>query len=191
MRPRSLWLPAATGLARLQQADLLRANREAAAVALEQVGDADETGDELAGGALVDLDRRPELLDAAVVDHHQAVAHRQRLLLVVGDEDERDADLALDPLELELHLLAQLEVERAERLVEQQHVRLVDDRAGERDALALSAGELDRFAGAEARAGGPARVPPPRAPRRCARATRLTRSPYSTFSSTFMCGNSA
>ena len=45
-------------------------------------------------------------------------------------------------LQLLLHLLAQLEVERAERLVEQQHLRLVDERAGERHALALAAGEL-------------------------------------------------
>ena len=141
-------------------------------------------------GPLVDLDRRAELLDAAVVEHGEAVAHRQRLLLVVGDEDEGDPDLALDPLELELHLLAQLEVERAERLVEQQHLRLVDDRARQRDPLALAAGELERLAVAEAgeadhlerRLGA---APP------LGRGTRRTRSPYSTFSSTFMCGNSA
>ena len=49
---------------------------------------------------------------------------------------------ALDLLQLELHLLAQLEVERAERLVEQQRGRAVDERAGERDPLLLAAGEL-------------------------------------------------
>ena len=52
----------------------------------------------------------------------------------------------LDPLQLELHLLAQLQVERAERLVEQQHLRPVDERAGERDPLLLAAGELARAA---------------------------------------------
>ena len=31
-----------------------------------------------------------------VVEHRDPVAHRERLLLVVGDEDEGDADLALD-----------------------------------------------------------------------------------------------
>ena len=65
------------------------------------------------------------------------------------DVDERDADLVLDPLQLELHLLAQLQVERAERLVEQEHTRAVDERAGERDALLLAAGELPRLAAAE------------------------------------------
>ncbi len=63
----------------------------------------------------------PDLFDAAVVEHRDPGAHRQRLTLVVGDEHERDADGVLDRLELDLHLLAQLEVERAERLVEQQH----------------------------------------------------------------------
>ena len=41
---------------------------------------------------------------------------------------------------------ADLRVERAERLVEQQHPRLDRQRAGERHALALAAGELVRVA---------------------------------------------
>ena len=52
----------------------------------------------------------------------------------------------LDVLELDLHLLAQLEVERAQRLVEQQHARPVDERARQGDALALAARELARLA---------------------------------------------
>ena len=65
------------------------------------------------------------------------------------DEDERDADLLLDGLQLDLHLLAQLQVERAERLVEQEHGRPVDERACERDPLTLTPGELVRTAIAE------------------------------------------
>jgi hypothetical protein len=45
----------------------------------------------------------------------------------VGDVDEGQTHLGLDALELELHLPAQLEVERAERLVEQEHLGAVDD----------------------------------------------------------------
>ena len=93
-------------------------------------------------GPLVDLDRDRDLLDDAAVHDRDPVGHRQRLLLVVGDVDEGDADLLLDPLQLELQALAELQVERPERLVEQQHLREVDDRAGERDALLLAAGEL-------------------------------------------------
>ena len=60
----------------------------------------------------------------------------------MSDVDEGDPDLALDPDELELHLLAQLEVEGAERLVEQKDGGLVDERTRQRDALLLSARQL-------------------------------------------------
>ena len=62
--------------------------------------------------------------------------------LVVRDEKEGDAELPLQRLELGLHLFAQLEVERAQRLVEQLHLRLVDERARQRHTLALAAREL-------------------------------------------------
>ena len=79
------------------------------------------------------------LLDPAVAHDDDHVAHRQRLLLVVGHVDEGDPDLALELLELDLHLVAELAVERAERLVEQQHRRVVDERPSQGDALLLTA----------------------------------------------------
>ena len=60
--------------------------------------------------------------------------------------DERDAELVLDALQEELHLLPQLQVERTERLVEEENARPAHERAGERDALLLAAGELARLA---------------------------------------------
>ena len=51
----------------------------------------------------------------------------------------------------ELHLLAELEVERAERLVEEEHARPAHERARERDPLLLAAGELARLAVPNAR----------------------------------------
>ena len=66
------------------------------------------------------------------------------------DEDERDAEPGLQQLQLELHLLAQLPVERAERLVEQQHGGAVHECAGQRDALLLPARELRGLAVGEA-----------------------------------------
>ena len=41
-------------------------------------------------------------------------------------------------------LLPHLRVERAERLIQQQHLRLHGERAGQRDALALATGKLGR-----------------------------------------------
>ena len=54
-----------------------------------------------------------ELLDLARVHDRDPVAHRERLFLVVGHVHERDADLGLDALELDLELAAELEVEGA------------------------------------------------------------------------------
>ena len=50
--------------------------------------------------------------------------------------------LAPDPLELVVEDVAGHGVERAERLVHEQHVGVLRERAGERDALAHAAGEL-------------------------------------------------
>jgi hypothetical protein len=53
----------------------------------------------------------------------------------------------MDALELDLHLLAQRLVERAERLVKQHDVGLEHQRTRQRDALLLlPAGEFGRFA---------------------------------------------
>ena len=123
--------------------------------------------------------------------HHHAVADGQRLGLVVRDHDGGGADLALDAAQLELHLLAQLGVEVGERLVEQQNRRRDHERACDRDALALAAGQLARIAVGEcARA---ARAPASARTRSVARpaATRRISRPKLTFSATVMCGNSA
>ena len=89
------------------------------------------------------------LLDVTVAEDCEPVAHRQGFLLVVRHVDERDPDLALDALELDLHPVPKLEVEGSERLVEQQHLQSVDDRPCERDPLPLAARELRRPAAAE------------------------------------------
>ncbi len=129
-------------LALLEDEQLLRPDHQPLAVPVHHVGDADEPGHELVDRPLIDLDRRPDLLDAASGHDRHPVAHGQGLLLVVRHVDECDADLLLDVLELDLHLLPELEVERAERLVEQEHLGLVHHCSREGDALALAAREL-------------------------------------------------
>ncbi len=89
--------------------------------------------------------RLAELLVATLVHDGDAIRHRHRLFLVVGHVDEGDPDLLLDALELDLHLLAQLEVERTERLVEEQHRGLVDQGARQGDALRLATRDLGRL----------------------------------------------
>src|SRR5262249_19902913 len=112
----------------------------------EEVGVADEAGHEDGGGGLVDLARGAHLLEPAAAHHRDAVRHGERLTLVVGDIDRGDPDLALELLELELHAIAELLVERAQRLVEEEHGRTRDESPGEGHPLLLPARELARIA---------------------------------------------
>ena len=112
---------------------------------------------------LVDLLGRADLLDAAVVEHRDPVAHGQGLVLVMGDEDEGDADLVLDRLQFDLHFLAEFEVERTERLVEEEHLGPVHEGSGESDPLALAAPTAGRAGAVRTRRDGPYRGAAPRA----------------------------
>ena len=105
----------------------------------QPVDGADEAHDELALRMLVELARRAGLLDLALVHDHDLLGDLHRLLLVVGDEDRRHVDLVVEAAQPRAELLADLRVERAERLVEEQHLRLDRERPGERHALALAA----------------------------------------------------
>ena len=60
------------------------------------------------------------------------------------DVNKRDAEASLKVVQLRAQLFAQLEVQRAEGFVEQEDSRFVDDGAGQRHALLLSAGKLRR-----------------------------------------------
>ena len=65
-----------------------------------------------------------------------------RLLLVVGDQHGGDVDLVVQAAQPRAQVGADLGVERAEGLVEQQHLGLDGQRARERHPLALAAAEL-------------------------------------------------
>jgi hypothetical protein len=113
-----------------------------AGAALEQVHIAQEAIDKRAGRVVPDLLRRAFLLDLALVDDHHAVGHFQRLFLVVGHEDGGHMQLVVQAAQPAAQLLAHLGVQRAEGLVQQQHLGLDRQRAGQGDALALAAREL-------------------------------------------------
>src|SRR5215468_3095591 len=68
----------------------------------------------------------------------------------MGDVDEGDADLALHSQQLKLHFLAELQVKRAERLIEQQHIGLVDYCPGESNPLPLATRKLSWLPAAKA-----------------------------------------
>ncbi len=90
------------------------------------------------GGA--DLDDAPGAHDG------DAVGQPDRLVEVVGDEDDGLLQDRLQPQELVLHLAADQRIERRERLVEEPELGADRQRAGDADALLLAAGELAREA---------------------------------------------
>ena len=110
--------------------------RDGLHVHLDQVRLADEARREPRLRVFVDLLRRADLLKLPLAHDRDAVGHVQRLFLIVRDVDKRDAQPLLDVLQLLLHLLAQLQIQRADRI---EH-----DGARDGHALALAAGELAR-----------------------------------------------
>ena len=88
--------------------------------------------------------RRADLVDAAVLHDGDAVGQADRLVEVVGDEDDGLVQQRLQAQELVLHLAADQRIERRERLVEEPEFRLDGERAGDADALLLAAGQLAR-----------------------------------------------
>ena len=176
---------------RRRQPDALRDKCAVAPLAFEQIDLADEVGNEARARAIVDLARRADLLDPAGVHHGDAVRHRHRLLLIVGHEDRRDAEL----------LLQLLAARPACSAAACGRARRAARRTAARAAGSRSRARARRAAAARRRAapgGGPRSLSS--ATWRSAWSTRVSisslpsprmRSPNATFSATVRCGNSA
>ena len=134
---------------------------------------------------------RARLLDPALVHDEDAVGDGERLRLVVGDVDRR---LAGPPLQVEDRVLqgvAQVAVERRERLVEEEDAGVGRQHPGQRDPLLLAAGELGRHAVAVARQLDHARASPARAAGSPSLAVPLTSRPKAMLRATVRCGKRA
>ena len=108
----------------------------------------DEVGDERRGRLSEDVRRRVVLLEVrAHVEQRDPRAHLHGLVDVVRDEHDRLPELGLKPQELVLEARARHRVDRAERLVHQQHRRIGGERARDTDALALTARRAARGSG--------------------------------------------
>ena len=108
---------------------------------IENIALTDKVGDKSILRLIVDVLGRAYLLDPALVHDDDLVGHRECLFLVMRDIDEGDAQLVVHILELDLHLLAHLEVQRAKRLIQKQDLRLIDQRSRDCDTLLLTAGK--------------------------------------------------
>ena len=109
----------------------------------------DEGHDELARRLVVQLAWAADLLEAPVVDDGDLVGDLHRLFLVVRHEHRRHVDDVVQLAEPLAQLGSDARVESAERLVEEQHLRLGRERAREAHALTLATRELRRIPVAE------------------------------------------
>ena len=94
------------------------------------------------GRPAVNFARRRHLLQFSRAQQRDPVRHHHRLFLIVGHEDERNADLALQRFQFHLHLSPQIRVQRGKRLIQQQQSRTVHQRPRQRDPLLLSSADF-------------------------------------------------
>ena len=80
-----------------------------------------------------------DLHEAAGAGDADPIAERERLRVIVGDIDGRNLAQRFQGVELRAQLVADLGVEVADRLVEQERFRLRHQRAPQRRALLLPA----------------------------------------------------
>src|SRR5947207_9526089 len=94
-----------------------------------------ELGDIVVGGPLEDVAARARLHDAPAFEDGDLVAELQGLVEIVTDEEDGLPDPLLERQQLVLELAADERVERRERLVHEQDVRIGRERPREPDAL--------------------------------------------------------
>ena len=115
----------------------------------EAVRLSDERHHELVRRRVVELARPGDLFDPSVAHHDDPVGDLHRLFLVVRDEHGGGVRFLVQAAQPKAELRADASVQRAERLIEQEHLRLGSECAGERHALPLATRELGRVAVAE------------------------------------------
>ncbi len=102
--------------------------------------------DELRHGAavrhVVDFLGRGDLQQPPFLEHRHPVGHGQRLFLVVGDQQGGGTKLLLQCTDLVAQMAPHAGIQRGQRLVQQQRTRIDGQRARQRHALLLPAGEL-------------------------------------------------
>ncbi len=90
---------------------------------------------------IINVYGRADLKNVPPVHDDDRIAHGQGFLLIVGHINKGNADLLLNLLELYLHFFSQLEIQSAQRFVQKQHLRAVDDGACDRNSLLLTTGQ--------------------------------------------------
>ena len=109
---------------------------------VEEITFPDEAGHEGVLRVMVDAVGIPVLLDDPVVHNDDAVAHGEGFFLVVGNEDEGEAQAPLQVLQFQLQFFPELVVQGPQRFVQKQHFGAVYQGPGNGYPLLLAAGHL-------------------------------------------------
>ena len=88
---------------------------------------------------IINVHRCADLLDQPLVHDDDPVGHSQSLFLVMGNEYEGDSQLIFDFDQFLLHILSELQIQRPQRFVQKEDLRLINDSPGDSDPLLLSA----------------------------------------------------
>ena len=108
---------------------------------VQNIAFADKVGDKGVDRFVINVNRRPDLLDLPFAHHDDRIAQGECFFLIVSNIDKGDSERLMHFLQLHLHILAHLEVKSRQRFVQQEHFRFVHDSSGNRDTLLLSAGK--------------------------------------------------
>ena len=77
----------------------------------------------------------------AFVHNHDGIRHGQGFLLIMGHIYKSNAHLLLDTLQLNLHILSELQIQRPQGFVQKKDLWTVYQRPGNGHPLLLSAGK--------------------------------------------------
>ena len=113
---------------------------------VEEVFEAGQRGQRRLRRVVEHFVRRAAGGDPSVFERDQPVAEREGLAVAVGHVEHGDAPGLVPALEVVHDVALDRVVERRQRLVEQQRFGVGDERAGQRRALTLAAGNLVRAA---------------------------------------------
>ncbi len=110
--------------------------------AMEQIDVAEEAVDEGRSRIVVDIFRRTDLLDIALVHQHDLIGDFERFFLIVRDENAGHMQIVMQATQPTTQFLAHFCIQRAKRLIQQQYARLDCQRARQCNTLALAARQL-------------------------------------------------
>ena len=105
---------------------------------------ANEFRDKLVLRVAVKLTRASCLHDNTLIQHNNPVGKCHRFGLVMRDIDRGDAELVMQPRDLEAHIHPQRRIQIRQRLVEEKSPGFTDDGTADGHTLTLSAGQLFR-----------------------------------------------